>query len=124
MSKNNPTSKIKFLANKVHVHHWPLNSPVWNKSTKEDINLKLNENPDKKEILIDNQKIRIINYEFNKIQKIGLTVPLFKKETRMVFEGQLKNINAHVHITTNSENYLDIFNKLMGWKNRCFPDFP
>ena len=80
MSKNNTNPKFKFLANKVHVHHWPLNSSVWSKSTKEDIKLNLNENPDKKDILIDNQKIRINNYEFNKIQKVGVTVPLFKKK--------------------------------------------
>lgn len=124
MSENNLYPKINFSANKVHVHHWPLNSPLWSKSTKENVDLDLNDNPEKKEILIDDQKIRIDDYEFNKIKKVGVTVPLFKNETRMVFEGQFRNIYAHVHITTNSLNYLEIFNKLMVWKNRCFPNFP
>lgn len=123
MSENNLYSKINFSANKVHVHHWPLNSPVWSKSIKENVDLDLNDNPEIKEILIDDQKIRIDDYEFNKIKKVGVTVPLFKNETRMVFEGQNRNIYAHVHITTNSQNYLEIFNKLMVWKNRCFPNF-
>ena len=123
MSENNIHPKFNFSANKVHIHHWPLNSPVWSKSTKENVDLDLNDNAEKKEILIDDQKIRIDDYEFNKIKKVGVTVPLFKNETRMVFEGQFRNIDAHVHITTNSQNYLEIFNNLMMWKNRCFPDF-
>ncbi len=124
MSKNNLESKIIFLANKVHVHHWPLNSSVWSKSTKETIDLDLNNNEEKKEIRINNQQIKINEYEFGKIKRVGVTVPLFKNETRMVFEGHFENVDAHVHITTNSQNYLEIFNKLMVWKNRCFPDIP
>ncbi|MDH3610530.1 MAG: hypothetical protein OEM79_02070 [Nitrosopumilus sp.] len=124
MTENNQYPKINFSANKIHVHHWPLTSSVWSESTKKMIDLELNDNPEKKNILIEEQKIRINNYEFNKIKKVGVTVPLFKTETRMVFEGQFKNINAHVHITTNSKNYLEIFNKLMVWKNKYFLDFP
>ena len=124
MAENNLNSKFNFSANKVHVHHWPLNSSVWSELTKENVNFDLNSNPEKKDILIEDQKIRINDYEFYKIKKVGVTVPLFKNETRMVFESQFRNINAHVHITTNSQNYLEIFNKLMVWKNRCFPDFP
>lgn len=124
MAENNLNSKFNFSANKVHVHHWPLNSSVWSELTKENVNFDLNNNSEKKDILIEDQKIRINDYEFYKIKKVGVTVPLFKNETRMVFESQFRNINAHVHITTNSQNYLEIFNKLMVWKNRCFPDFP
>ncbi len=123
MSKNNLKSKIIFSADKVHVHHWPLNFPVWSKSTKEKVDLDLNKNTEKKKIMINDLQIRINDYEFDKIKKVGVTVPLFKKETTMVFEGHFVDSNAHIHITTKSQNYLEIFNKLMLWKNRCFPDF-
>ena len=123
MSKNNSESKIIFSADKVHVHRWPLDSPVWRESTNEKVDLDLNKNKEKKKITINDLQIRINDYEFDKIKKVGVTVPLFKKETTMVFEGHFIDSNAHIHITTKSQNYLEIFNKLMLWKNRCFPDF-
>jgi hypothetical protein len=123
LSQNNFENNLIFFADKLHVHHWPLNSSVWSKSTKEKIDFELNKNTDKKEIVINDQKIKINNYEFNKIKKVGITVPLFKKQTTVVFEGHFEDYDAHVHITTYSQNYLEIFNKLMLWKNGCFPDY-
>jgi len=122
LSQNNLESKIIFSADKLHVHRWPHNSPIWSKSTKEMVDLDLNKNTEEKQIMIKDQLIRINDYEFDKIKKVGVTVPLFKKETTMVFEGHFGDSDAHVHITTKSQNYLEIFNKLMSWKNRCFPD--
>jgi hypothetical protein len=123
LSKNNSESKIFFSADKVHVHRWPLNSPVWSKSIKEKIDLDVNKNSEKKKIIINDLQIRINDYEIDKIKKVGVTVPMFKKETTMVFEGHLVNIDAHIHITTTDHDYLEIFNQLMLWKNKCFPDF-
>ncbi len=123
MSKNNSESKIFFSADKVYVHRWPLNSPVWSKSVKEKIDLDVNKNSEKKKIIINDLQIRITDYEIYKIKKVGVTVPMFKKETTMVFEGHLVDLDAHIHITTTAQNYLEIFNQLMLWKNRCFPDF-
>lgn len=122
MSKANHETKIIFSASKVYAHRWPLNSQIWSQSTKENVDLKLNYKTEKKEIVINDLIIRINNFEFDKIKKVGVTVPLFKKETRMVFEGHFEDSFAHVHITTNSQNYLEIFNKLMMWKNKCFPE--
>ena len=122
MSQNNLENKIVFFANKIHVHHWPLNSSVWSTSTKENVDLYLNKNTDKKKIMINDQHIKINDYSFDKIKKVGITVPLFKKQTTMVFEGHFGDFDAHIHITTYSQNYLEIFNKLMLWKNRCFSD--
>jgi hypothetical protein len=122
LSQNNLESKIIFSADKLYVHHWPLDSPVWRKSIKEMVDLDLNNNQEKKKILIKDQIIRINDYEFDRIKKVGVSVPLFKKETRMVFEGHFEDSDGHIHITTKSQNYLEIFNKLMSWKNRCFPD--
>lgn len=122
MSYKSKNFNVNFFANKVHAHRWPLKSPIWSESVKKSIDLDLNQNREKKEIMINDFQIRIDNYDFEKIQKVGVTVPLFKKETRMVFEGHFLGYDAHVHITINSNDYLDIFNKLMDWKNNFFPD--
>jgi hypothetical protein len=122
LSSNNLECEIIFFADKLHVHHWPLNSSIWSKSTKEKVDLDLNKNPNKKKIMIKDQQIKINDYEFDKIKKIGITVPLFNNQTTLVFEGHFEDFDAHVHVTTSSQNYVDIFNKLVIWKNRCFPD--
>jgi hypothetical protein len=95
---------------------------VWSKSIKERVDLNLNKNPNKKKIILHDQQIQINNFEFDSIKKVGITVPLFKKQTTMVFEGHFGNYDAHVHITTRSQNYIDIFNKLVVWKTTWFPD--
>jgi len=122
LTKLNSDSKIEFFADKVYVHRWPPNSPIWPKSVQGKIDLDLNKNNEKKKVLISTKKIQISDYDFLKIKKVGVTVPLFKKETTLVFEGNFKNLNAHVHITTLSSNYLNIFNSLMAHKSCFFPD--
>lgn len=99
-----------------------MNSPIWSKSFQEKIDLNLNKNIEIKKIMIDKKTVRINDFEFLKIKKIGITVPLFKKETTMVFEGHFHGFEAHIHITTQSKNYLKIFNMLMDWKNVYFDD--
>ena len=121
MSTNNSDDSIVFFADKIHVHRWPMDSPQWSNTTSEKVDLDLNKNKEKKKIVIQNQEIKINDYNFDRIKKVGVTVPLFKKRTTMVFEGHFDNVDAHVHITT-SENYLEIFNQLMAWKDRCFED--
>ena len=123
LSKNNLNSKIIFSADKIHVHHWPLDSPPWSKYKTEKVDLDLNKNKEKKNIVINDLQISVNDYVFDKIKKVGVTIPLFKKETTMVFEGFFLDSFAHVHITTYSKNYHEIFNNIMSWKNRCFPDF-
>jgi len=120
MPKNNMDNSIIFFADKIHVHRWPQDSPVWAKITQENVDLNLNKNIGKKKIMINIHKIKINEYEFDKIKKIGITVPLFKKQTTMIFEGRFGDSEAHVHITTNSHNYLEIFNRLMSWRDRYF----
>lgn len=119
---NNDFIEIKFLAEKVHVHHWPLNTPKWSDFINKQVDQDMNKNKEKKQIVITSKTILIDNYEFKAIKKIGLTIPLFKKQSTLVFEGHFEKFDAHVHITTKEENYLEIFNKLMHWRSRYFPD--
>jgi len=116
LTNKNSESEINFQANKVYVHRWPLNSPHWSQSFTEEIDY-LNKNKEKKSIRIKDTLIQIGNYDFDEIKKVGVTVPLFKKETTMVFEGKIRCFYAHVHITTMAKDYLEIFNALMRWKN-------
>ena len=120
MKKFNSDSKLEFLAEKVYVHKWPQNSPIWSDSIQERVDRDLNKNNEQKKILVTQKKIGINDYDFLKIKKVGVTVPLFKKEATMVFEGNFQNLDAHVHITTSSSEYLDIFNSLMAYKNQFF----
>ena len=116
LSNKNSESEINFQADKVYVHRWPMDSQLWSPSLTEEID-RLNKDNEKKSIRIKEKLVQINNYNFDEIKKIGVTIPLFKKETTMVFEGKIQDFYAHVHITTMAKNYLEIFNALMGWKN-------
>ena len=115
-------SEIKFLADKVHAHHWPHDTPKWDELTNRDIDQYLNKNREKMQITLKSNAILIDNYKFTEIKKVGLTIPLFKNESILVFEGRFENFYAHVHITTKAKEYLEIFNKLFYWRSRYFPD--
>ena len=122
MSTDNSTESIIFLADKIYVHHWPLDTPKWSTEIQEKVNSDLHKNKEKKQIQIKDKQIKINDYLFSHLQKIGITVPLFKKETTMVFEARFEDYYAHVHITSKDKKYLEIFNNLMRWKNTLFPD--
>ena len=109
-------SEIVFDADKVYVHHWPMDSPKWTSEVQEKLDLDLNKNEKKKKILIDKNVVKINDYVFENIKKIGVTIPFFKKETTMIFEGNFDQNFGHIHITTREPNYLEIFNHLMTWK--------
>lgn len=113
--------EIKFFAEKVHAHHWPLDTPKWSDLIIKQVDEYLN-NKEKKYLVIKDDSILVDNYEFKNIEKIGITIPLFKKECTLVFEGCFEKFYAHVHITTKAKDYLEIFNKLMHWRSRYFPD--
>jgi len=112
---------MEFLAEKIHAHRWPQDSPIWDDSTQLQIDNSLNKNPQKKKIILNQKSIQIENYEFINLKKIGISVPFFKDECRMIFEGQFGDLFSHIHITVKSENYLEIFNQLISWRNEFFP---
>jgi len=114
-------SEIQFLADKVHVHRWPQNTPIWDDSTKKQLDDSINKNPEKKQIIVKDKIVQVENFEFNSLKKIGISVPLFKDECTMIFEAQFGELFAHVHITIKSRNYMDVFNQLISWRSRVFP---
>ena len=115
-------SEIKYLADKVHVHRWPQNTPIWDNSIQRQLDDSINKNPEKKQIIVKDKTIQIENFEFNSLKKIGVSVPLFKNECTMIFEAQFGELFAHVHITMKHGNYLDIFNQLISWRHRVSPN--
>ena len=115
-------SEIRYESDKVHVHRWPQDSPIWDDSISKQLDDTINKNPEKKQVTIKDKIIQIENFEFHALQKIGISVPFFKKECTLIFEAQFGGLYAHVHITIKSENYVDVFNQLTSWKNKVFPN--
>ena len=108
---------IQYLADKVHVHRWPHDTPIWNDSIKKQLDDLINKNPQKKQIIVGENFIQIENIAFNSLKKIGISVPFFKDECTLILEAQFGEFFAHVHITTKSGNFLEIFNQLISWRN-------
>ena len=100
------------------VHHWPKNSPPWSDSLQTKLDVSLNKNSDQKNIIVNSNSINIENFEFTCLKKIGISVPFFKKECRIIFEAQFETVFAHIHITIKSDNFLEIFNELISWKKK------
>ena len=115
-------AEIPHVSDKVHIHRWPQDSPVWDDSVKKELDDSINKNPEKIPIVIKKKTILIGSVEFYSLKKIGITVPFFKKECTMIFEAQFGALFAHVHVTIKSENYVDVFNELTVWKNNNFLD--
>lgn len=107
-----------YFADKVHVHHWPKNSPTWSESLQSKLDISINKNPKKKEIVFGSNDLHIENFQFTSLQKIGISVPFFKEECTMILEAQFEQVFAHVHITFKSHTFLDIFNQLTSWKDK------
>ncbi|MSS86702.1 MAG: hypothetical protein CK526_06325 [Thaumarchaeota archaeon] len=87
-------------------------------SLQEKLDILINKKSDKKEIIVNSNSIRIQDFEFTSLKKIGISVPFFKEECTMIFEAQFENIFAHIHITIKSNNFLEIFNELISWKKK------
>ena len=115
-------SEIKYLSDKIHVHKWPQDSPIWDDPTQKEIDDSINKNPKKKQVTIKEKIIQIENFKFHSIEKIGISIPFFKNECTVIFEAKFDKHYAHVHITLKSENYVDIFNQLITWRDSFFPN--
>ena len=110
------STEIKYLSEKIHVHRWPQDSPLWDDLTQKQLDDSINKNTEKKQITIREKTIQIENFEFTSLKNIGISVPFFKEECTLIFEAQLGELFAHVHISIKSENYVDVFNQLTSWK--------
>ncbi len=108
---------ITFLANKVFVHHWPQDAPKWSQST-EKLAEQLNDSSCKKLVILFGDSVQIGTCKFMNIRQIGITIPMFKREVRMIFEGQAEGFDAHVHVTASGNDYLNILNSMIIWRDK------
>ena len=113
-------SEIKYLSDKIHIHRWPQDSPVWDDFTQKQLDDSINKNKKNKLVSIKENIIQIENIQFFSLKKIGISVPFFKDECTIIFEAQFGKLYAHVHITIKSKNYVDVFNQLISWRDRVF----
>lgn len=116
--------EIKFFAEKVHVHKWPQNTPIWDDLIQDQINESINKKIEKKQIVINSEILKIENFKFHSLKKIGVSIPFFKDECTLILEAQFQNLFAHIHITKKFGNFLELFNQLMSWKESTLPKKP
>ena len=109
-------SKFEFFADSIHVHRWPHDTPIWDDSIQRLLDETINKNVKKIPVTINLKSVKIQSVEFHSLKKIGVSVPFFKDECRMIFEAQFGELSAHVHIITKSDNFLDVFSRLTSWK--------
>ena len=112
------SSRLHYFAYKIFEYRSPTISPFWSDALQEKLDLLLKKNSDKKKIIINSNSIKIKDFEFTCLKKIGISVPFFKEECVMIFEAQFEKVFAHVHITIKSNNFVDIFNELISWKKK------
>ena len=115
-------SDFSFLAEKVFVHRWPHDTPLWDDSVKQKLDDDISKNPEPKKITISGKSVKIQDFEFSSLKKIGISVPFFKDECRMIFECTFGELYAHIHITVKNSDYMEIFKNLKSWKSEFFPN--
>lgn len=114
-------SEISFFARKIHIHHWPEDAPQWSDARKAEID-SVNKSKEKRSIVISGKSLKINDYSFESIKNVGISVPLFKKQCAMVFEARCQEFDAHVHVTTNEDDFLDVLVRLIKWREEYFPN--
>lgn len=114
-------SGFGFTAHKVHMHRWPPDTPEWSRARRDEI-ASYNQDREPKSVYVSGKSLRVGPYRFGSIRKIGITVPPFKRQCTVIFEGRCEEFHAHVHITTKSGDYVESFNSLTEWRRTGFPD--
>ena len=107
--------EVKYLTEKIRVHRGPHESQAWDDPTKNKLDESINNNnPQKKQVIVRDNYLKIENFEFNSFKKL-VFLYLFSKKNTIILEVQFGELFAHIHITTKSKDYLEIFNKLVLW---------
>lgn len=112
---------IRYTADKVFLHHWPKDTPAWQDGLASRIDSEINKNPDGKQITISGKTVRIGGYEFSEIRNVGISVPMFKAQCRLIFEGRCGEFHAHAHVTTGYD-HISVCGRLSAWRGEFFPD--
>ena len=65
--------QITYSAEKVFVHHWPKDSPIWDNSLQKKLDDCINKNSNFKKIIVNSNTIVIENFKFTNLKKIGVS---------------------------------------------------
>ncbi len=107
-----------FVASRVFVHRWPNDAPEWTRIFREIVCGELNTegSPVRVVALTGHGGVSIAGHEFGSLKNVGISVPFFKDECRMIFEARCYgNMYVHAHVYVR-ENHIEVFNRLAGWK--------
>lgn len=106
-----------FAASRVFVHRWPHDTPEWPASFREAVDGRINTRSGTRRIVLTKRGgVSMAGYEFGSLKNVGISVPFFKDECRMMFEARYcGDMYAHAHVYA-SENHLEVFNRMAEWK--------
>ncbi len=119
-----------FMADKVFAHRWPRDTPEWTpddcRFVDEEINIDAQKEPVDslgyknlgREISLYGDIVTVGGYAFESVKNVGLSVPFFKDECRMMFEACYDaRMYAHFHVyVREEEEYLEAFDMIRRWK--------
>lgn len=108
---------ISYMADRVFIHRWPHDTPEWDGAARSRIE-HIIKKPGKKAVTARGKTVTIEGVEFSSLKKLGVSVPFFKRDCRMIFESQFGGLYAHVHVITSGDDYLEVFGRLARWERR------
>ena len=93
-------SEIQYDSDKIHVHRWPRDSPIWDESAQKEIDNSLNKNPNPIPATFKENTIVLGNVEFYSLKKIGETsfeIPLNTRVKEVYTSGKKVHQDLHRH---------------------------
>ena len=119
-----PVVVCTFVATRVFAHKWPRDTPEWGRAFQRLVNDMINTGTstgcDTREVVLSDRTVAINGLVFESLKNVGVSIPFFKKECRMIFEGLHAGRHAHVHVYAGLEDeYLDAFGRITRWMRYC-----
>ena len=74
--------QITYSAEKVFVHHWPKDSPIWDNSLQKKLDDCINKNSNFKKIIVNSNTIVIENFKFTNLKKLEYLYHFLKMNVR------------------------------------------
>ncbi len=62
--------QISYLAEKVFIHHWPKDSPLWDESLQKKFDECINKNSNLKKIIVNSETVLIENFPITNLKKL------------------------------------------------------
>ena len=56
--------QLCYLADKVFIHHWPKDTSKWSESFQKKLDVSINKNSEKKQIIVNSKIIKIEEFQF------------------------------------------------------------